>query len=63
MHNHDNNKGGGHHGMMWMIIPCLILLGVLFLDGGKFPSGGYIWLIIIGICVVPHIWMMFRGRS
>ena len=65
MHNHNNNdnKYGGHKGMMWMMIPCIILLGILFLDGGKLSSSWYLWLIIIGICVGPHIWMMLRGHE
>ena len=59
MHNHDHRKG-----MMWMMIPCLLLLGVLFFGGERlFPSSGYLWLIAIAICVVPHIWMMFRGHG
>ena len=57
MHNHNN---GGHKGMMWMMIPCLLLLGVLFFGGSKLSSSGYLWLIVIGVCVVPHIWMMFK---
>ena len=61
MHNHNNN--GGHKGMMWMIIPCLLLLGVLFLGGGKLSSSWYLWLIIIGICVGPHVWMMLTGHG
>ena len=58
MHNH--NKDGGGKGMMWMMIPCLLLLGVLFFGGSKLSSSGYLWLIVIGVCVVPHIWMMFK---
>lgn len=63
MHNH-NNKDGGHKGMLWMMIPCLLLLlGFLFLGGGKLSSSGYLWLILIGVCVVPHIWMMLKGHG
>jgi len=62
MHNHNNSKGG-HKGMMWMMIPCLILLGVLFLGGGKLSSGGYLWLILIGVFIAVHIWMMFKGHD
>jgi len=65
MHDHDNNdnKYGGHKGMMWMMIPCIILLGILFIGGGKLSSSWYLWLIIIGICAGPHIWMMLRGHG
>lgn len=60
MHNHHNE---GSRRMMWIIIPCVILLGILFIGGGKFPSSGYFWLILLGVCVIPHIWMMFRGHE
>ena len=64
MHNHNSNDGGGgHKGMMWMMIPCLILVGVLFLGGGKLSGGGYLWPILIGVFVVAHVWMMFRGHG
>ncbi|OGI64903.1 hypothetical protein A3H53_03835 [Candidatus Nomurabacteria bacterium RIFCSPLOWO2_02_FULL_40_10] len=58
MHNHN---GKNNNSMMWMMIPCLILLGVLFLGGSKFSSSNYLWLIVVGVCVVSHIWMMFKG--
>lgn len=60
---HDHNKNGGGKGMMWMIIPCLLLLGVLFLGGGKLSGGGYLWPILIGVFVITHVWMMFRGHG
>lgn len=64
MHNHNDYKGGGHWGMMmWMMIPCLLLLGVLFLGGGSLSSGGYIWPILIGIFLIAHVWMMFKGHG
>ncbi|MDP3956070.1 MAG: hypothetical protein Q8Q18_02405 [bacterium] len=59
---HDHNNGGGYKGMMWMMIPCLLLLGILFLGGGKLSGGGYFWPII-GVFVVAHVWMMFRGHG
>ena len=60
MHNHN---GKGNNSMMWMMIPCLLLVGVLFLGGGKLSGGGYLWPILIGIFVVAHVWMMFRGHG
>lgn len=60
---HDHNKKGGGNGMMWMMIPCLLLVGVLFLGGGKLSGGGYLWPILIGAFVVAHVWMMFRGHG
>jgi hypothetical protein len=64
MHNHhSNDSGGGREGMMWMMIPCLLLLGILFLGGGKLSGGGYLWPILIGVFVVTHVWMMFKGHG
>ena len=60
MHNHD---GKGNNSMMWMMIPCLILLGIIFLGGGKLSGGGYLWPVLIGIFVFAHIWMMFKGHG
>jgi hypothetical protein len=65
MHNHtnENDKSSGHRGMMWMMIPCLLLLGLLFFSGGRLSSSWYLWLIIIGVCIGPHIWMMLKGHG
>jgi hypothetical protein len=65
MHDRNgNNKDGGHGGMIWMMIPCLLLFGFLFLGGDKLSSaGGYLWPILIGIFVVAHVWMMLRGHA
>ena len=61
MHNH--NKDGGGKGMMWMMIPCLLLTVVLLLGGGKLSGGGYLWPILIGVFIVAHVWMMFKGHG
>ena len=58
MHNHD---GKNSKSMMWMMLPCLLLVAVVFLGGGKLASSNYLWLIMLGVCVVPHLWMMFKG--
>ena len=64
MHNHNNNDiGGGHKGMMLMMIPCLLLLGFVFLGGSAVSSSGYIWPILIGVFIVAHSWMMFKGHG
>ncbi len=63
MHNHNDNKNSGHKGMMWMMIPCIILLGILFLGGGTLSSSWYLVLIILGVCFGPHLWMMIRGHG
>ncbi len=63
MHNYNSSKDGGSKGMMWMMIPCLLLLGLVFLGGGKISSDGYIWPIFIGVLVVAHVWMMLKGHG
>jgi len=63
MHNH-NDKDSSHQGMMWMmVVCCALLLGALFLGGSSLSLGGYFWPILIGIFVVAHVWMMFRGHG
>jgi len=64
MHEHENNnKSGGHKGMMWMMIPCLLLLVFVFLGGDTLSSDGYLWPVLIGVFVVAHVWMMFKGHG
>lgn len=59
MHNHN---GGNGKSMMWMMIPCFLLVVIVILGGGGLASSKYLWLIMLGVCVVPHIWMMFKGH-
>lgn len=60
MHNHNGNK---NNSMFWMMIPCLLLMGFLLFGGAGLSSSWYLWLIVIGVCVVPHIWMMLKGHG
>jgi len=61
MHNHNGKR---NNSMMWMMIPCLLLLGfLLFFGGDNLFSGGYLWPILIAIFVGAHVWMMFRGHG
>lgn len=46
-----------------MVVPCFLLLGILFFGGGKLFSSGYLWPIIAGVFVAGHIWTMFKGRG
>lgn len=62
MHNHSD-AGGKQWGIMWMMVPCLFLLGIIFLGGGNLSSGGYIGPVLIGIFVIAHVWMMFKGHG
>ena len=47
--------------MMWMMVPCLLLVVFVLFGGGKLASSNYLWLIMLGVCVIPHLWMMFKG--
>ncbi|MBI5742621.1 MAG: hypothetical protein HZA25_02175 [Candidatus Niyogibacteria bacterium] len=49
--------------MLWMMLPCLLLLGILFFAGGRSFSGGYFAPVLIGAFIAAHIWMMFRGHG
>lgn len=46
-----------------MMIPCLLLLGILFIGGDKLSSSGYLWPILVGLFIIGHIWMMFSGHG
>ena len=49
---------------MWMMVICCVMpLVALFFVGGKISTGGYFWPVLIGIFVIVHIWMMFRGHG
>lgn len=51
--------------MLWMMVPCLLLLGFLFWGGGRLPSTnfGYFWAVLIGVFLAVHVWMMFKGHG
>lgn len=60
MHNH---KGKNNKLMLWMMLPCFLLVVLIFFGGDKLTSSNYLWLIVLGVCVGPHIWMMLRGHE
>lgn len=62
MHAH-HNQNDGYKRMMWMMIPCLLLVGVLLLGGDSVSSSGYLWPILIGLFVIAHIWFMRKGHG
>ena len=49
--------------MMWMMALCALPIVILFFAGGKSSSSEYFWPIFIGIFIVAHFWMMFRGHG
>ncbi|OGD24288.1 hypothetical protein A2Z10_02695 [Candidatus Azambacteria bacterium RBG_16_47_10] len=49
--------------MKWMMLIGAIAIIVLLFSRGTLFSGGYLWQILIGIFVVAHIWMMFKGHG
>ncbi|OGE80546.1 MAG: hypothetical protein A2660_00080 [Candidatus Doudnabacteria bacterium RIFCSPHIGHO2_01_FULL_45_18] len=59
----NNHKNAGHKGMTWMMISCLLLLGVLFLRGDNLSLGGDIWPILVGVFMVAHVWVMLKGHD
>jgi hypothetical protein len=59
MHNHNDKNNSS---MMWMMVPCLlILVFAIFAGGGGLRSWPF--LLIIGAMVGGHLWMMFRGHG
>ncbi len=58
----DNNNEKHNSSMIWMMLPCLLILGfVIFAAGGGVRSWPFI--LIIGGMVVAHLWMMRRGHG
>ena len=51
--------------MLWMMVPCMLLVGFLFWGGSRLPSSvfGYLWVVFIGVFFAAHIWMMFKGHG
>jgi len=48
--------------MLWMLLGCALLFLFLFLAGNVVPVK-ILWPVLIGVCVVMHIWMMRRHGS
>lgn len=59
----NNHNGNNNDSMFWMLLPCLLLFGVLFMIGGAGASAGYLLPVLIGVFVIAHIWMMSRGHG
>lgn len=45
-----------------LLIGALTLL-ILWFAGGTLSSSGYVWQILIGVFVIAHVWMMFKGHG
>ncbi len=60
MHNRD---GKGGFPPLWMTVLCVVPVLILFFVGRRFYSGGYILPVLVGVCIVTHLWMMFRGHG
>lgn len=59
MRNHnDKNK----FSMLWMMLPCLLILGFALFSGGG-ESRSWLSIIVIGAMVGGHLWMMLRGHG
>jgi hypothetical protein len=48
-----------------MMVLCVLLFGFSLFGGNAVTSsfGGYLWPILIGVFIVAHIWMMFKGHG
>ncbi len=46
--------------MMWMMLGCAALFLVLFFAGDILPTK-VLFPLLIGLCVLAHLWMMVRG--
>ena len=59
----ENNENKKHNSsMMWMMLPCLLILAFALFTGGGGPRS-WPFLLVIGAMVVTHLWMMFRGHG
>ncbi len=58
----DNHNEKQNHSMMWMMLPCLLIL-VFFVLAGGVSFGSWPLLALVGIMVGAHLWMMFRGHG
>ena len=68
MHDHnDNSKGGGHKGMMWMMVICcaIPLVFILVLGAGGKELGASTWVILGGVAVMvlAHFFMMGKSHK
>ncbi len=49
--------------MRWMMLICALPLIVLLFTGDTRFSAGYLWPLLIGVFVLAHVWMMFKGHG
>jgi len=50
--------------MTWMMLICVIpILALLFLGGWSPRGSSWIFPVAIGVFVLGHLWMMFRGHG
>lgn len=56
-------NGQHNSSMLWMMLICALPLVILLFAGGSRFSTGYTWPIIIGVMIVVHIGMMFKGHA
>ncbi len=62
MHNH-NNRDGGYNGMIWMMLPCLLLLAFLILREGKFSAYSNLGFLAVGLLIVGCAWLMTKKHG
>lgn len=57
----DNHNDKNSSSVLWMMLPCLLILVFAILAFGR---GSLSWplLVIAGIIVVVYLWIMFRSK-
>lgn len=64
MHDHNDKNGKQNSSMMWMMLICAIpLVALLFFGGWSLRGGPWFFPVAIGVFVLAHIWMMFKGHG
>ncbi len=48
--------------MKWMLLGCGVVLLLLFVASDVIPSGFFL-PILLGVCLLSHIWMMRRSHG
>ncbi|MEK7478097.1 MAG: hypothetical protein AAB645_01880 [Patescibacteria group bacterium] len=59
MPNHDQNHN--RFSMLWIMLPCLLLIILVASGLEKFTGGWIIW-ILLAVCFGSHFLFMGRGR-
>ncbi len=56
-----NKHNGKDSSMIWMMLPCFLLLGILSFSGGTLFSSRYFRLFVIGVFMAFYLWKVFKS--